>query len=125
MKVKNVRYLFVCQHNFTRSKHGAEFFEGYLKGKNLNGVVDSAGIGLISFLIGKRINKEFIKKFDLIFVMEKYMKDFIMEKFNIKPENIVVLGIADVYGFMRRKSVSDLDRVFEGVDWEKYLKRKF
>lgn len=114
-------YLFICQHNFTRSKYGAEFFRGYLKALNKNGKVYSAGLGFISNFIGKRVNRKILKKSDKIFVMENYMKNYLMEKFSVEKNKIIVLNIEDVYGFMRRKSLGELDKVFNKINWEKFL----
>ena len=44
-------YLFICQHNFIRSRYGAEFFRGFLKGKKREGKVYSAGLGLIAMIL--------------------------------------------------------------------------
>jgi len=114
-------YLFVCQHNFTRSKYGAEFFRGYLKGKKKQGKVYSAGLGGISIFVGRKVNKKLLKKMDWVFVMEKYMKDYLVRKFGLDKNKIVVLNIEDNYGFLRRKTVDDLDTVFEKIDWKKFL----
>ncbi len=115
------KYLFICQHNFTRSRYGAEFFRGYLKGKKREGRVYSAGLGWISFFLGKRVNKKLLKKVDWIFVMEKYMKDYLIGKFKLDEDKIVVLNIDDFYGFLRRKTVDDLDKILEKIKWNNFL----
>jgi predicted protein tyrosine phosphatase len=114
-------YLFVCQHNFTRSRYGAEFFRGFLKGKKKDAKVYSAGIGLVSFFTGRRVNREMLKIMDLIFVMEDYMKDSLIDKFRINKNKIVVLNIEDKYGFLKRRSLDDLDKIFESKNFERYL----
>ena len=119
MEVKN--YLFVCRHNFTRSKYGAEFFRGFLEGRNKKGNVYSAGIGFISNFLGKRVNKKVLMKSNIIFVMEKYMKDYIVSKFNVDKNKIIILNIKDEYGFLKRKSFDDLGDVFESKHFERYL----
>ena len=114
-------YLFICQHNFIRSRYGAEFLRGVLKGEKKEGKVYSAGIGLISMFLGRRINKRLLTKMDWIFVMEKYMKDYLIDKFNIDEKKIVVLNIKDIYGPGKSKDVDDLDKLLENKNFEKYL----
>ena len=114
-------YLFVCKHNFTRSKYCAVFFKGYLKGKGIRAKVFSAGTSFSSYFLGKRLNKKFVKKFDLFFVMECWMKEEIIKKFGVCSNKIVILGIKDIYGFLRKKSIDDLDKLLGSFNWEKYL----
>jgi len=114
-------YLFVCQHNFTRSKFGADFFRGYLRGKGIAAKVRSAGVGFISNFLGNRVDKK-VKGFDYIFVMEDYMKEYLINKFNVNKTRITVLGIKDEYGLFRKKSMDSLEKFFEKIKWEKYLK---
>ena len=115
------RYLFVCQHNFIRSRYGAEFLRGVLKGEKKEGKVYSAGLGIISLFLGRRVNKRFLSKMDWIFVMEKYMKEHLIRKFKTDEKKIVVLNIKDIYGPGKSKDVDDLDRVLESKNFEKYL----
>ena len=115
------RYLFVCQHNFTRSKYGAEFFRGYLIGKKVNAKVKSAGIGFSSYFFGKRISKRILRIIDWVFVMEKDMKNYLIEKFNFDKKKIVILNIEDKYGFLRIKNIEELDKKFRKVNWGDYL----
>ncbi len=118
--------LFVCKHNFTRSKYSAEFFRGYLEGKKLGKKIKiySAGIGFTSIFLGKRLNHKLISKIDFIFVMEKYMKNLIVKKFDFDKNKIIVLNIKDKYGFLRRNTIEDLDKILRKIDWGKYI-RKF
>lgn len=116
-----MNYLFVCKHNFTRSKYCAEFFRGFLKEKKNPSNVYSAGISFSSLILGRRINKKRLKRMDLIFVMEKYMKDYLIKYFDVKNEKIIVLNIPDNYGFLRLKNIDDLDKRLERFLWEKYL----
>jgi predicted protein tyrosine phosphatase len=115
-------YLFICQHNFTRSIYGAEFFRGFLEGKKIQAKVDSAGIGLISFFLGKRVNKKILRNQYKIFVMEDYMKDYLVRKFNLDSTRIVVLDIYDDYGLFKKKDLNKLDKLFRKIKWENYLK---
>lgn len=114
-------YLFICQHNFIRSRYGAEFFRGFLKGKKKEGNVSSAGLGLIAMILGKKVNKRMLNKMDWIFVMEDYMRDYLIKKFNVNKKKIVVLNIKDIYGFFTRKNVDQLDKILETKAFGKYL----
>lgn len=119
--LKMKKYLFICQHNFTRSKYSAEFFRGFLKGRKIEGKIYSAGLGIISIFLGRRINQKLIKKIDWFFVMEDYMKSYLIKKFNIDKKKIVVLNIKDIYGFFRRKTISDLSKLLEKKNLGRYL----
>jgi protein-tyrosine-phosphatase len=115
------KYLFICQHNFIRSRYGAEFFRGFLKGENREGKVYSAGLGFISIFLGRRVSKRLLTKMDWIFVMEKYMKENLMRKFNTEGKKIVILNIKDIYGPGKSKDVDDLDKLLENKNFGKYL----
>ena len=115
------KYLFVCQHNFIRSRYGAEFFRGFLRGENIEGKVYSAGIGLVSILFGRRVNKRLLAKMDWVFVMEKYMKNYLIKKFKTNEKKIVVLNIKDIYGPGKSKDVDDFDKLLEKKNFGKYL----
>ena len=115
------KYLFVCKHNFTRSRYGAEFFRQYLKRAKKQGKVYSAGLLFLLFFFGRRVNRKMLEKMDRIFVMEKYMKDYLIKNFQVDERKIVVLNIKDVYGFLREKPIDDLTKIFEKIDWKKYL----
>lgn len=115
------KYIFICQHNFTRSKYAAEFFRGFLKGKKKRGKVYSAGLGLSSLILGRRVKKKLLEKMDFIFVMEKYMKDYLVDKYNLCSEKIIVLNIKDIYGPFKLKNIDDLDKLLENKIFERYL----
>ncbi len=115
------KYLFICQHNFIRSRYGAEFFRGFLKGKRKEGKVYSAGMGIISIFLGKRVSRRLLNRMDWIFVMEDYMKEQLIRKFGVDSKKIVVLNIKDIYGIFKSKNVDDLDKIFETKDFGKYL----
>jgi predicted protein tyrosine phosphatase len=117
----NRRYIFVCRHNFTRSRFGAEFLRGYLNSKKREFEVISRGVGWTSIFLGKKLSKEDLIGVRKIFVMEGYMKDWILKRFGGNPDKIVVLNIPDKYGFLKKRKVVDLDRIFQNFDWEKYL----
>jgi protein-tyrosine-phosphatase len=58
------KYLFICQHNFTRSRYTEEFFRGFLKGKKKEGKVYSAGLGFSSIFLGRRLNRRLYERSD-------------------------------------------------------------
>jgi protein-tyrosine-phosphatase len=115
------KYLFICQHNFIRSRYGAEFFRGILKGEKIEGKVYSAGLGVISILFGRRVNKKLLEKVDWIFVMERYMKEELIRKFKTDGRKIVVLNIKDIYGPGKSKDVDELDKLLENKNFMKYV----
>jgi predicted protein tyrosine phosphatase len=115
------KYLFICQHNFIRSRYGAEFFRGFLKGENKEGKVYSAGLGWSSLFFGRRVSKRLLGKMNWIFVMENYMKEKLIRKFKIDEKKIVVLNIKDIYGPGKSKDVDDLDKLLENKNFERYL----
>lgn len=116
------KYLFICQHNFTRSKYCAEFLSGFLDGRNISAQIDSAGLGIASYFLGKRINSKLLKDADIVFVMENYMKDYLLSQFNFDRKKIVVLNIKDDYGFLKRESINELDKLLRRIKWKKYLR---
>jgi predicted protein tyrosine phosphatase len=111
----------VCRHNFTRSRFGAEFLRGYLNAKKIKADVISRGVGWSSNFIGKRIKKEDLKGMTRIFVMEDYMKDWIVDTFGFDAKKIIVFNIPDDYGFWKKLKVRELDKLFQKIDWKKYL----
>ena len=115
------KYIFICQHNFIRSRYVAEFFRGFLRGENIEGKVYSAGLGFISIFFGRRVSSRLLRKMDWIFVMEPYMKDELIRKFKTDEKKIVVLNIKDIYGPGKSKDVDDLDKLFENKNFCRYL----
>ncbi len=115
------RYLFLCKHNFTRSRYAEDFLRGYLDAKNVKAIISSAGVGWLSVFLGRRINKNILKNVDVVFVMEKYMKNYLVKNFEFARKKIIVMNIKDEYGFLRRKSYLALEKRFEKFDWKKYI----
>lgn len=107
-------YLFVCKYNFIRSKFAEDFFKVYLREKGISANVSSAGLSFFSIFLGKRINKKMLKNFDVVFVMEKYMKDCLVKKFGLEKDKIIVLNV-------KNKSFKKLPKKFEKIDWKKYV----
>jgi len=93
--IKNLRtYLFVCWANMQRSPTAEEVARGLLKANELKIKTKSAGLSALS---DQPINKTLTKEADLIFVMEEYMKTFIMKQYEIEPGKIINLDIPDIY----------------------------
>lgn len=117
------KYLFVCRHNHKRSRYGEEVFSNFLNNNRLTGEVASAGIGWTAFFFGRKIKKKMLKDITKIFVMEEYMKDYIVDKFGVSPDKIVVLNIPDDYGFtfLKKYSIDDLKKRLERINWKKYI----
>lgn len=117
------KYLFVCKHNFARSKYGEKFLRKYLKENNIEGRVFSAGVGWSSILLGRRVSRKILNGVFRIFVMEDYMKDWIVEKFGVDKRKIVVLNIPDDYGvlFLKKYKLEDLEKIMKKVNWKKYI----
>ena len=94
MKEKIPTYLFVCLANMNRSPTAEDVFRGLVKSKGKRIRTNSAGL---SYLSKQPINNKLAKEADIIFVMEKYMKDQLEQLFRIKPGKIIVLNIPDIY----------------------------
>ena len=92
MNKKNV--LFVCTQNLMRSPTAEEVFRNY------PGIeTKSAGTGFSS---ENYVEENLIRWADIVFVMEKRHKDYIVKKLGrvARYTRIICLGIADVYDYM-------------------------
>lgn len=87
-------YLFVCMANMQRSPTAEDVARRLAKAKGLPVIAKSAGV---SPLAERPINKKLAREADLIFVMEEYMKNFIIQSYDIEPGRIINLGIPDIY----------------------------
>ncbi len=83
-----MNFLFVCRANLQRSPTAEQLF------KNSKHNAKSPGI---SPLADTQLTEKAVKWADIIFVMEKYMKDFIFRNFEVKNKKIIVLNIPDIY----------------------------
>lgn len=109
-KEERVRVLFCCAHNRTRSLTGEHLLvpvEGY--------EAKSAGI-----CKGARVEvtQKLVNWADVIFVMEYWMKEYLLMHFRVKAAKIKVLGIIDGYFYgepeLVRKIAERLER--HGID---------
>jgi len=80
--------------NMQRSPTAAEVARELAKANGLPVITKSAGV---SPLAECPINKKLGREADLIFVMEEYMKNFIIQSYDIEPRRIINLGIPDIY----------------------------
>jgi predicted protein tyrosine phosphatase len=94
MDSKTQTYLFVCMANMQRSPTAEDVARGLAKANGLPVTTKSAGV---SPLAERPITKELAREADLIFVMEEYMKTFIIQSYGIEPGRIINLGIPDIY----------------------------
>jgi predicted protein tyrosine phosphatase len=108
------RVLFVCTQNRMRSPTAEEVFRDY------PGIeARSAGIG---FMSENYVEEYLINWADIIFVMEKRHKDYIVKKFGetARHTRIVCLLIPDVYNYMDDDLIEILkDRVTPFLDGSK------
>ena len=88
------KYLFVCWQNQTRSPYVSRYFDNLLKRMGTQGWVASAGLAESS---NKKVTKEMCNLVDMIFVMEEWMKDELVRKYQVDECKVVNLDILDVY----------------------------
>ncbi len=94
--------LFICSRNQWRSPTAEKIY------KNWNGIfVKSAGTEPSA---RTKVNSKHLVWADLIFVMEKKHKQRLLEKFihELNDKEIVILDIADEYGYMDEELISVL-----------------
>ncbi len=100
--------LFVCLGNIERSPKGAKIFKKLALEKKLDVEVSSAGLELYKDLSPQELKEEFSNdldhtpkiitqeladKTDIIFVMENYMKEKIIENFKKPEDKIITLNV--------------------------------
>ena len=96
------KVLFVCTANIDRSPT-AEDLLGQLKGFE----VQSAGTWLHA---RRRISEELINWADIVFVMERYHKEFLLDLSPMAKNKTVVLDIPDIYS----RNDPELVRILKG-----------
>src|SRR3989339_1776337 len=81
--MKKPAYLFVCGQNLYRSPAAEEWLVQYCKDHSFDVEVQSAGTNSLGRINGrgKQLETNQIEGADQIFVMEEYMKTFILEKY--------------------------------------------
>ena len=94
MSNKPKLYLFVCAANRNRSKAAERICRQLAQKKNVPIECQSAGVDLFA---ERRVTKHIADNADMIFVMEEYMKDILVNEFHQWPEKIVCFDILDVY----------------------------
>jgi predicted protein tyrosine phosphatase len=89
-------YLFVCAKNLSRSPYCEKYFRNFLKEKSIEGKVTSAGTHAEKEW-GRYFTRGMYDENDVIFVMEGWMKNLIVEDCKCDGNKIVVLDILDIY----------------------------
>ncbi len=89
-------YLFVCWQGKSRSQYAAEYFSNILKERNIKANVISAGITPASPIT---VTKEMCIDADMIFVMEEYLQNKLVNTYKINKRKIVNLNIFDIYSW--------------------------
>ena len=105
--MKKPAYLFVCGQNLYRSPAAEEWLVQYCKDHSFDVEVQSAGTNSLGRINGrgKQLETNQIEGADQIFVMEEYMKTFILEKYCLEgavgretvSAKIIVLDIPDKF----------------------------
>jgi predicted protein tyrosine phosphatase len=91
-----MRYLFVCNLNSMRSPAVAAYFEKLIEEKNINAVVESAGI---SDDARRKLTKKMVGKANVIFAMDEAVYRKIVQKYSPPQNKLVNLDILDVYEY--------------------------
>jgi predicted protein tyrosine phosphatase len=94
MERKKRNILFICYGNINRSPTAAEVCKDLAIRMGLDLNVISAGIATYSDSL---LTKELADEADIIFVMEDYMKQMLLEYHGQAAKKIVVLDIQDMY----------------------------
>ena len=89
------KILFVCRANVSRSVTAETVFSQLAEVSKLELEVKSAGINAADS--GTQISKELTDSCDKIYVMEEYMKDFLIHNYKTNPNKIINLNIEDIY----------------------------
>jgi predicted protein tyrosine phosphatase len=94
MSARTIHYLFTCAANRNRSRAAERICRQLAEAKNRNIECESAGVHPLAV---RRVTKEMAEKADMIFVMEDYMKEILVNEFHQPAKKIICLDIPDVY----------------------------
>lgn len=94
MTAKKKHFLFICAANMNRSPTARRQCQYLAEKINPALSCDSAGLFEVS---NNPVNQNIIDNSDMVFVMEDYMKEHLLENFEIPESKIIVLDIADRY----------------------------
>lgn len=90
-----MKIIFVCTVNIQRSPTAADVMKKLLGKGNYD--IESAGIEAIEEWGGRQITKEMIQDADLIYVMEEFQADYIVDLVPSARDKIRVLNIPDMF----------------------------
>lgn len=93
--------LFICSRNQWRSRTAETIFR-----KSKEHSVKSAGTAVSARV---KINQKLIDWANLIFVMEQKHQEILMERFDCKEKEIIVLDIPDHFHYMDTELVKELE----------------
>ncbi len=93
-KGKKKLYLFVCRANVDRSPTAEEVCRRMAKKKKAPVKAVSAGISPAAV---RPLTRDLVDAADLIFVMEEWMRDRIVEEYGKHPSEVVCLYIPDAF----------------------------
>lgn len=102
------KYLVVCSKNRFRSKYAEKWLREFCKSHNVGAYIRSAGL-YVSHPDATQVGKFLVQWADMIFVMEEYMKKEIILNYKGKDENIVNLGIPDIFSPSQCHESSEYD----------------
>ncbi len=111
MKHKKQNILFVCYGNINRSPTAADVCKRMAEQRNLPINVASAGIAVYAEY---PLTKYVADDADVIFVMEEYMKKFLVDFYTQRPEKIISLDIPDIYARNDPELVQLLEKELAG-----------
>jgi predicted protein tyrosine phosphatase len=94
MRLRTMRFLFVCHANAQRSPTAEEVCRRIAREENLGVEASSAGISRDA---KRPVTREMAEEADCIFVMEDEMAATLVEDYGLNPGKIVCLDIPDIY----------------------------
>ena len=87
-----MKVLFVCLANEGRSPYAERYFRERCREKGIDVEVTSAGLRAEDEF-SRPVTRSLVESSDLIFVMEEYMKEELIERFYADPRKICCLNV--------------------------------
>lgn len=104
-----MEYLFLCSMGVDRAPTARDVARGIAKEKGLDIRMDSCGFDVLPQLHPD--TKNYLSRFDKIFVMEEYMERGILEEYSVDRKKVVCLYVEDGL----RRNDPDLIDIFENI----------